>query len=113
MAAHARGVGGVVAMKLFPETWTRETWSRAAVSTLPGLDIGDQHMTSPATTHHADYVGQGMWTVDWLPGRQFDARAAKTAMFIAIAPGWPEVERWAPVLGLTSVEARGLVAGVA
>ena len=100
-------------MKLLTDTWTRETWSRAAVSTLPGLDISGRHMTSPATAHHADYVGDGKWVVDWLPGRQFDAKAAKTAMFIAIAPGWPEVERWAPVLGLTPAEARAFVAEVA
>lgn len=93
--------------------WTRETWSRAAVSTLPGLDSDGRHLTSPATAHHADYVGDGKWVVDWLPGRQFDVKAAKAAMFIAIAPGWPEVERWAPVLGLTAAEARAFVAEVA
>ena len=96
-----------------PTVWTREIWARATAPTLPGVDSDGQHMTSPATPHHADYVGDGKWVVDWLPGRQFDAKSAKTAMWIAIAPGWPEVERWAPVLGLTSIEARGLVAGVA
>ncbi|WP_280266563.1 hypothetical protein [Nocardia wallacei] len=70
-------------------------------------------MISTATEHHADYVGQDRWVVDWLPGRQFDTRAARTAMWIAAAPEWPDVERWAPQLGLTAAEARSYVAGVA
>ena len=93
-----------------PTVWTREIWSRATISTLPGVDSDGQHMTSPATAHHADYVGEGMWVVDWLPGRQFDAKSARTAMLIASAPTWPEVERWAPKLGLTANEARLYVA---
>lgn len=96
-----------------PHLWTRETWARAAAPAIPGVDSDGRHMTSPATAHHADYVGEGRWVVDWLPGRQFDAKSARTAMFIAIAPTWPEVERWAPVLGLTPAEARAFVAGVA
>jgi hypothetical protein len=101
-------------VKLLPETWTREIWARAAVPTLPPVDVVDgRRMVSAATTHHADYVGQDRWVVDWLPGRQFDAAAARTAMWIASAPDWPEVERWAPKLGLTPAEARLFVAAVA
>jgi hypothetical protein len=69
-------------------------------------------MVSDATAHYALSVGQDRWVVDWLPGRQFDARGARTAMLIAVAPAeWPEVVRWAAVLGLTCNEAR-LFAGV-
>lgn len=93
-----------------PHLWTRETWARAAAPALPGMDSDGRHMTSTATEHHADYVGDGRWVVSYLPGRQFDARTARTAMFIAIAPAWPEVERWAPQLGLTAAEARQFVA---
>lgn len=93
-----------------PEIWTPAVWSRATASTLPGVDSDGRRMTSVATSHYADYVGDGRWVVDWLPGRQFEAKAAKVAMYIASAPGWPEVERWAPVLGLTPAEARQFVA---
>lgn len=96
-----------------PDTWSRSVWARAAAPALPAIENDQRHMTSSATTHHADYVGDGLWVLDYLPGRQFDAQAARTAMLIAIAPDWPEVERWAPRLGLTANEARAFVAGVA
>lgn len=96
-----------------PETWTPDLWARAASPTLPEIREVKGHLVSDGTSHHADYVGDGRWVVDWLPGRQFEAKAAKTAMYIASAPGWPEVERWAPVLGLTPAEARAFVAGEA
>lgn len=94
-----------------PKTWTRDIWARAAAPALPAIEIDDRHMTSAATEHHADYVGDGRWVLDWLPGRQFDQETARTAMWIAAAPTWPEVERWAPRLGLTAAEARSYVAG--
>lgn len=99
-------------MKGLPEHWTRTIWARAAASTLPGVEVVDgRRMVSAATTHCAVLAGQGLWTVDWLPGRRFDAETARTAMLIAAAPEWPEVERWAPRLGLTAAEARAYVAG--
>lgn len=93
-----------------PETWTSDIWARAAGRTLPGVDNDGRHMTSAATGHHADYVGEDRWVVDWLPGRTFTAQAAKAAMLIASAPTWPEVSRWATKLGLTVNEARQFVA---
>ncbi|MGW6335276.1 hypothetical protein [Nocardia rhamnosiphila] len=66
-------------------------------------------MTSEVTAHHADYVGQDRWVVDYLPGRQLTKAQARAAMQIAIAPERGEVERWAGLLGLTAAEARGFV----
>ncbi|WP_228822912.1 hypothetical protein [Nocardia cyriacigeorgica] len=68
------------------------------------------HLVSEVTSHHADYVGQGRWVVDYLPGRQLSFQEAKAAMQIAIAPERVEVERWAGLLGLTAAEARGFAA---
>ncbi|MGW5142689.1 hypothetical protein ACWEPH_26830 [Nocardia beijingensis] len=65
------------------------------------------HMVSEATAHHADYVGQDRWVVDFLPGRQLTREQARAAMRIAVAPDRIEVERWA---GLTAAEARGFAA---
>ena len=104
---------GVCAMSI-PQIWTRDVWARAAAPALPSVEVIDgRWMVSAATEHHADYAGQDTWTVDWLPGRQFNEKLARTAMWIAIAPSWPEVERWAPALGLTPTEARSYVAEVA
>ncbi|WP_228799087.1 hypothetical protein [Nocardia cyriacigeorgica] len=67
----------------------------------------DGHLISEGTSHHADYVGQDRWVVDFLPGRQLSVEQAIAAMRIAIAPERPEVDRWAGLLGLTAAEARG------
>ncbi|MEV0048480.1 hypothetical protein AB0H60_34130 [Nocardia rhamnosiphila] len=67
-------------------------------------------MTSDATPHHADYVGDGRWVVDYLPGRQLTKEQARAAMKIAIAPERLEVERWAKQLGMTPAEVRGYAA---
>lgn len=93
-----------------PEFWTPEIWRRAAVSTIPAVYIADGHMVSEATEHHADYVGQDRWVVDFLPGRQLTREQARSAMRIAVAPQQLEVERWAAVLGLTAAEARAFAA---
>ncbi|WP_281919618.1 hypothetical protein [Nocardia sputorum] len=68
------------------------------------------HLVSEATEHHADYVGQDRWVVDFLPGRQLTREQARAAMRIAVAPDRIEVERWAGLLGLTAAEARGFAA---
>ncbi|MGY2025923.1 hypothetical protein [Nocardia gipuzkoensis] len=68
------------------------------------------HLVSEATEHHADYVGQDRWVLDYLPGRQLTRAQAVAGMRIAVAPDWPEVERWAGLLGLTAAEAVGFAA---
>ncbi|PXX52791.1 hypothetical protein DFR70_13039 [Nocardia tenerifensis] len=74
------------------------------------VHVGRAFMTSESTSHHARYVGQGQWTVDYLPGRQLTGDEAVAAMKIAAAPQRPEVMSWAARLGLTSAEAVGLAA---
>ena len=89
------------------QIWTREMWARAAAPAIPSVQEVDGHLTSEGTTHHADYVGDSLWVVDYLPGRQLTREQATAAMRIAIAPERLEVERWAGLLGLTAAEARG------
>ena len=93
-----------------PSVWDRSTWRRAANPTIPAVIEAAGHMVSEATEHHADYVGQDRWVVDYLPGRQLSREQASAAMRIAVAPQQLEVERWAAVLGLTAAEARAFVA---
>ncbi|MFG3525082.1 hypothetical protein ACGF5S_32825 [Nocardia nova] len=89
------------------QIWTREMWARAAAPAIPSVQEVDGHLTSEGTAHHADYVGDSLWVVDYLPGRQLTREQATAAMRIAIAPERLEVERWAGQLGLTAAEARG------
>lgn len=93
-----------------PTVWTRETWRRAARPTIPVVAVTGGHMVSEATQHHADYVGQDRWVVDFLPGRQLTPQQARAAMNIAVAPDMPEVQRWATQLGMTPAEVRGYIA---
>src|SRR5690606_12999937 len=93
-----------------PKVWTPEIWRRAAAPAIPVVIEAAGHMVSEATEHHADYVGQDRWVVDYLPGRQLSREQASAAMRIAVAPQQLEVERWAAVLGLTAAEARAFVA---
>ncbi|MGY4103784.1 hypothetical protein ACW2Q0_30130 [Nocardia sp. R16R-3T] len=93
-----------------PATWSRETWRRAAAPTIPAVIEQNGHLISEATAHHADYVGQGRWHLDYLPGRQLTREQAVAGMRIAIAPERLEVERWAGLLGLTAAEAVGFAA---
>ncbi|MBF6235081.1 hypothetical protein IU473_28010 [Nocardia farcinica] len=93
-----------------PEVWTLEIWRRAASPAIPVVRVVEGHMVSEGTSHHADYVGQDRWVVDFLPGRQLSVEQAIAAMRIAIAPERPEVDRWAAALGLTAAEARAFVA---
>ena len=93
-----------------PKSWTPEIWRRATVSTVPSVQEVDGHLVSEITVHHADYAGEDLWTVDYLPGRWLTRRQAVVAMRIAMVPELPEVERWAAELGLTAAEARGYAA---
>lgn len=94
-----------------PEIWTREVWARAAsAQAIPQVHAMHGHLVSDVTTHHADYVGQDVWVVDYLPGRQLTLEQATAAMRIAVAPERLEVDRWAGLLGLTASEARGCAA---
>ncbi|WP_331764064.1 hypothetical protein OG225_43525 (plasmid) [Nocardia sp. NBC_01377] len=93
-----------------PNVWTRETWRRAATPTIPAVIEAAGHLVSEETDHHADYVGQDRWVLDYLPGRQLTRAQALAGMRIAIAPDRPEVERWAGSLGLTVAEAVGFAA---
>jgi hypothetical protein len=93
-------------MKL-PEIWTREVWARAVAPAIPLVREVDGRMVSDATAHHADYVGQDRWHVDFLPGRQLSREQARAAMRIAVAPERIEVHTWAGSLGMTAAEARG------
>ncbi len=93
-----------------PAIWSRDVWARAAAPAIPSVQEADGHLTSEATRHHADYVGDALWVVDWLPGRQLTRKQATAAMRIAIAPERLEVERWAAQLGLTAAEARAFAA---
>ncbi|MFB7837794.1 hypothetical protein ACWIGW_45450 [Nocardia brasiliensis] len=95
-----------------PTVWTRETWRRAASPAIPSVQVINGHMVSEATAHHADYVGQDRWHVDFLPGRQLTWEQARAAMRIAVAPDQLEVDRWAASLGMTAAEVRGYVAVV-
>jgi len=90
-----------------PTTWSREIWRRAATPVIPLVRVIDGHMTSEATTHHADYVGDDRWVVDFLPGRQLTTDQARAAMKIAVAPEQLEVQRWAAALGMTAAEVLG------
>lgn len=90
-----------------PEKWTRAVWARAAAPAIPAVEEVGGHLVSESTEHHADYVGQGRWVVDYLPGRQLTREQATAAMRIALAPERLEVDRWAALLGLTASEARG------
>lgn len=90
-----------------PTTWSREIWRRAATPVIPAVRVIDGHMTSEATGHHADYVGDDRWVVDFLPGRQLTFDQARAAMKIAVAPEQLEVARWAAALGMTAAEALG------
>ncbi|MFI6574013.1 hypothetical protein [Nocardia fluminea] len=93
-----------------PQAWSRDIWRRAATPTIPAVDVVGGRMVSEATEHHADFVGQDRWVVDYLPGRHLTRDQARAAMKIAVAPEKPEVERWAAALGLTSAEALGYMA---
>lgn len=93
-----------------PATWNRDIWRRAASPTIPAVYIAGGHMVSEATEHHGDSMGEGVWTVDYLPGRHLTQEQAKAAMKIAVAPDKPEVERWSAALGLTAAEALGYLA---
>ncbi|MEV0712760.1 hypothetical protein [Nocardia aurea] len=93
-----------------PTTWTPETWRRAAAPTIPAVIEAAGHLVSEETDHHADYVGQDRWVLDYLPGRTLTRAQALAGMRIAIAPDRPEVERWAGSLGLTVAEAVGFAA---
>lgn len=93
-----------------PTVWTHETWRRAAAPTIPAVIEAAGHLVSEATEHHADYVGQDRWVVDFLPGRQLTVEQARAAMKIAVAPEFPEVQRWANLLGLTAAEALSFAA---
>jgi len=93
-----------------PSVWDRATWRRAATSTIPAVIEAAGHLVSEETDHHADYVGQDRWVLDYLPGRTLTRAQALAGMRIAIAPDRPEVERWANALGLTAAEARGFAA---
>ncbi|MFE7745151.1 hypothetical protein [Nocardia sp. NPDC057455] len=92
------------------ERWTPAIWRRAASLAIPAVLEVRGHMVSEETAHHADYVGQDRWVVDYLPGRQLTWEQARAAMRIAVAPDRIEVERWANLLGLTAAEARGFAA---
>lgn len=94
-----------------PEIWTAATWARAtSAPAIPQVREVSGHLVSEATKHHALYVGQDMWVVDFLPGRQLTRQEATAAMRVAIAPERLEVETWAAQLGLTADEARGYAA---
>lgn len=93
-----------------PNSWSRDTWRRAAAPAIPSVQVTGGHMTSEATKHLAIYVGMNRWAVDWLPGRQLTREQATAAMRIAIAPDRLDVERWAGQLGLTAAEARSYAA---
>ncbi|WP_433717489.1 hypothetical protein ACQP2U_44055 (plasmid) [Nocardia sp. CA-084685] len=93
-----------------PEIWTREVWARAAAPAMPSVQEVGGHLVSDATAHHADYVGQDRWVLDYLPGRQLTREQAVAGMRIAVAPERLEVERWAGLLGLTVAEAVGFAA---
>ncbi|WP_280484495.1 hypothetical protein [Nocardia cyriacigeorgica] len=93
-----------------PSNWTPEIWRRAATPTIPAVIEANGHLVSDATDHHADFVGQQRWVLDFLPGRQLTREQAVAGMRIAVAPERIEVERWAAQLGLTAAEARGLAA---
>ncbi|MBH0780349.1 hypothetical protein [Nocardia bovistercoris] len=95
---------------IIPSVWDRATWRRAASPTIPAVIEAAGHLVSEATAHHADYVGQDLWVVDFLPGRTLTREQARAAMKIAVAPDRPEVQRWAGLLGLTAAEARGFAA---
>ena len=90
-----------------PDTWSRAVWRREAAPAIPSVQVTGGHMTSDGTRHHADYVGDSLWVVDYLPGRQLTREQAMAAMRIAVAPERLEVDRWASLLGLTAAEARG------
>lgn len=90
-----------------PEIWTRELWARAAAPAIPSVREVNGQMISDETSHHADYVGQDRWVVDFLPGRQLTREQAQAAMRIAVAPDRFEVTKWAAALGMTAAEARG------
>ena len=93
-----------------PTTWTPEMWRRAATPGVPTVIEAAGHLVSEETVHHADYVGQDRWVLDYLPGRTLTRTQALAGMRIAIAPDRPEVERWANSLGLTAAEAVGFAA---
>jgi hypothetical protein len=91
-----------------PTVWTREVWARAmAAPSIPQVRAVSGHLVSSATAHHADYVGDDRWAVDFLPGRQLTLEQATAAMRIAVAPDRLEVDRWAALLGMTAAEVRG------
>ncbi|WP_051030217.1 hypothetical protein [Nocardia takedensis] len=92
-----------------PDVWTSKTWRRSAAPTIPAVIEAAGHLVSETTEHHADYVGQDLWVVDYLPGRTLTRAQATAAMRIAVAPERPEVERWAGLIGLTAAEALGFV----
>ena len=91
----------------FTKRWTREMWARAAAPAIPLVQAVSGHLVSSATQHHADYVGDDLWAVDFLPGRQLTLTQATAAMRIAVAPDRLEVGQWAAQLGLTAAEACG------
>nr|WP_221333829.1 hypothetical protein [Nocardia transvalensis] len=93
-----------------PSSWTPDIWARAAAPAIPSVREQGGHLVSKATAHHADYVGDGRWVVDYLPGRQLSRAQATAAMRIALAPDRLEVPDWAALLGLTADEARGFAA---
>lgn len=93
-----------------PTAWTRETWRRAVAPAIPAVIETAGHLVSEATEHHADYVGQDRWVLDFLPGRTLTRAQAMAGMRIAVAPEHFEVGQWAGLLGLTGSEAVGFAA---
>lgn len=75
-------------------------------------------MTSNATAHSAQCIGEDRWVVSWLPDRTLTGEQAVTAMTIASTvasrtvtagdPEWAVLDDWALELGLTAPEAIGL-----
>ncbi|WP_231390337.1 hypothetical protein [Nocardia sp. CNY236] len=65
-------------------------------------------MSSDRTTHHARSVGQGRWTVSFLPGRTLTTDQAVAAL--RAAEEIDGVQRLARAVGLTAAELAGMAA---
>lgn len=99
----------------------KRVWWRAASAAPRPVDeairVEASSMRSPATAHHADYVGEGMWQVDYLRGGPVGpvtrSRALAAMRIAATVADCPDIDPdqlnglWAAAIGMTAREAVG------
>lgn len=87
--------------------WTASQWGQVE-GRAGEVELVWSQMSCGLTRRRATYAGDGVWTVDYLPGRQLTKEQARAAMQIAAYPRSPEVVVWAAQLEMSASKARRL-----